>query len=189
MLSLWMLQGGLCRKTSWSLSLKPHLIPSISCKTTKDSTEPTSHRWHLFKNMCKKGWKLTDTERTKRVRETRGKAKVKAGKGRTACWRRSCGRLVLSLPKLQLGISGGTAEYSGATLGHRKCEEKGKAERKHSVLTLNPTDYIPLNHLVRTMVFWSAELIISLRKGGTKGLFKCFFSLYPMKEMSIYLFN
>lgn len=86
---------------------------------------------------------------------------------------------------LQLGISGGTAEYRGSTLGQRKCEEKGEAERKYSVLTINPTDYIPLNHLVRTMVFWSARLMISLRKGEAKGLFKGFSLCIPRGKFLI----
>lgn len=89
---------------------------------------------------------------------------------------------------MQLGISEGTAEYRGATLEQRKCEEKGEAEGNYSVLTLNLTCYIPVDHLVRTMVFWSEGLMISLRKGGRKGVVLSFFSLFPTRQISNYLF-
>lgn len=89
---------------------------------------------------------------------------------------------------MQLGISEGTAEYRGATLEQRKCEEKGEAEGSYSVLTLNLTCYIPVDHLVRTMVFWSEGLTISLRKGGRKGVVLSFFSLFPTRQISNYLF-
>lgn len=50
--------------------------------------------------------------------------------------------LYFLVPKLQLGISEVTAETGGE---QRMCEEKGEAEKNYSVLTLNPTFYIPLN--------------------------------------------
>lgn len=80
--------------------------------------------------------------------------------------------------KQQLGISEVTAESRGEQRmceGQRMCEEKGEAEKNYSVLTLNPTFYIPLKHLV----FSSAGLMISLRKEEAKGFFYGFSLCFP----------
>lgn len=176
MLSLWVLQGGLCGKTSWSVQFKTQLVPAGSTKPTKDQLSP-SITCGVLSKICVKRLKTARYRKNKKWERLKGIPKSKqereedhAGEDLRIA---THGRLVLSVPKPQLGISDRRAEYRGATLEQRKCEEKAQAEG-----TDFKSHLYPQNHLVRTMIFWSAGLMNDqLQKRVGKGIFKSFFSV------------